>query len=65
MSRAYADRSPMRWGVAALLFAATAINYIDRQTHSVVAPYIWVPISFASYRWQKHCRGLYQTPIAA
>ena len=23
------------------------------------------PISFASYRWQKHCRGLYQTPIAA
>src|SRR5262250_3778172 len=23
------------------------------------------PISFTSYRWQKHCRGLYQTPIAA
>jgi putative transposase len=23
------------------------------------------PISLASYRWQKHCRGLYQTPIAA
>jgi len=23
------------------------------------------PINFASYRWQKHCRGLYQTPIAA
>jgi hypothetical protein len=23
------------------------------------------PISFASYRWQKHCRGLYQKPIAA
>ena len=22
-------------------------------------------ISFSSYRWQKHCRGLYQTPIAA
>jgi hypothetical protein len=22
------------------------------------------PISFASYHWQKHCRGLYQTPIA-
>lgn len=20
---------------------------------------------FESYRWQKHCRGLYQTPIAA
>ena len=23
------------------------------------------PINIASYRWQKHCRGLYQTPIAA
>jgi putative transposase len=23
------------------------------------------PISLASYRWQKHCRGLYQTPAAA
>ena len=23
------------------------------------------PINFASYRWRKHCRGLYQTPIAA
>ena len=22
-------------------------------------------INFASYRWRKHCRGLYQTPIAA
>lgn len=21
--------------------------------------------NFASYRWRKHCRGLYQTPIAA
>jgi hypothetical protein len=33
-------RSPMRWGIAALLFAATTINHIDRQTLSVVAPYI-------------------------
>ena len=23
------------------------------------------PLNFASYRWQKHCRGLYQTPIAS
>ena len=23
------------------------------------------PIDFASYHWQHHCRGLYQTPIAA
>lgn len=28
----------MRWGVAALLFLATVINYIDRQTLSVLAP---------------------------
>jgi transposase InsO family protein len=23
------------------------------------------PIDFGSYRWRRHCRGLYQTPIAA
>ena len=23
------------------------------------------PINFESYRWRRHCRGLYQTPIAA
>jgi transposase InsO family protein len=23
------------------------------------------PLGFSSYRWKKHCRGLYQTPIAA
>ena len=23
------------------------------------------PASFRSYRWQPHCRGLYQTPMAA
>jgi ACS family hexuronate transporter-like MFS transporter len=30
--------SRRRWGVAALLFLATVINYIDRQTLSVLAP---------------------------
>jgi hypothetical protein len=25
-------RGPMHWAIAALLFAATTINYIDRQT---------------------------------
>jgi putative transposase len=24
-----------------------------------------LPITFSAYRWQSHCRGLYQTPIAA
>jgi len=23
------------------------------------------PLNFDSYRWQKHCRGLYETPVAA
>ena len=23
------------------------------------------PLALGSYRWQKRCRGLYQTPIAA
>jgi hypothetical protein len=23
------------------------------------------PLNLCSYRWQQHCRGLYQTPIAA
>jgi ACS family hexuronate transporter-like MFS transporter len=30
--------SPLRWGVLALLFSATLVNYIDRQTVSVLAP---------------------------
>lgn len=30
----------LRWWIAGLLFAATAINYIDRQTLSVLSPFI-------------------------
>jgi len=30
----------MRWWIAALLFASTTINYIDRQTLSVLAPFL-------------------------
>src|SRR2546423_2089627 len=33
-------RIPLRWWIAALLFASTTINYIDRQTLSVLAPYL-------------------------
>src|SRR5580700_3636186 len=32
--------SSLRWWIAGLLFASTAINYIDRQTLSVLAPYL-------------------------
>src|SRR5438094_5680676 len=37
---------PFRWWIAALLFASTTINYIDRQTLSVLAPYLK-----RDYRW--------------
>jgi MFS transporter, ACS family, hexuronate transporter len=37
------DRKPipnLRWWIVALLFASTVINYIDRQTLSVLAPFL-------------------------
>ena len=36
----------LRWFIAGLLFLSTVINYIDRQTLSVLAPYLK-----AEYRW--------------
>ena len=30
----------LRWWIGAVLFASTAINYIDRQTLSILAPYL-------------------------
>lgn len=36
----------LRWWIAALLFASTVINYIDRQTLSLLAPYLK-----QDYRW--------------
>src|ERR1700694_4982249 len=43
----------LRWWIASLLFASTIINYIDRQTLSVLAPYLkaehhWTNTDFAS-----------------
>ena len=32
--------SNIRWRIAALVFLATVINYIDRQTLSLVAPFV-------------------------
>lgn len=37
---------PFRWWIAGLLFASTVINYIDRQTLSVLAPYLK-----AEFKW--------------
>jgi len=44
--------SGFRWSIAGLLFASTTINYIDRQTLSVLAPYLksefsWTNSDFA------------------
>ena len=38
--------SHLRWWIAALLFASTIINYLDRQTLSLLAPYLKV-----QYHW--------------
>jgi MFS transporter, ACS family, hexuronate transporter len=38
--------SHLRWWIGALLFASTVINYIDRQTLNVLAPYLK-----AEYHW--------------
>src|SRR5438270_6982508 len=32
--------SGLRWWIAAVLFASTIINYLDRQTLSLLAPYL-------------------------
>ena len=43
----------LRWRIALLLFASTVINYIDRQTISVMAPFLqrdyhWTNSDFAT-----------------
>src|ERR1700712_2800162 len=41
------DRSrTLRWWICAMLFASTVINYMDRQTLSLLAPYLKV-----TYHW--------------
>ena len=42
----------LRWGIAVLLFLSTVVNYIDRQTLSVLAPHLktefgWTNADFA------------------
>jgi ACS family hexuronate transporter-like MFS transporter len=48
-----ARRTRVRWGIGALLFASTVINYIDRQTLSALSPILkdhfqWTNSDFAS-----------------
>jgi len=40
MANARKPISSLRWWIGALLFASTVINYIDRQTLSLLAPYL-------------------------
>ena len=39
---------PSRWWIAALLFASTTINYLDRQTLSVLAPRLKTEFSWSN-----------------
>jgi hypothetical protein len=42
--------SGQRWWIAAVLFALTIINYLDRQTLSLLAPSLKV-----QYHWSNKC----------
>lgn len=44
--RSFERGAAFRWSIAGLLFASTAINYIDRQTLSVLAPYLKTEFSW-------------------
>src|ERR1700726_682145 len=46
MATARKPISSLRWWIGGLLFASTVINYIDRQTLSVLAPYLQL-----EYHW--------------
>ena len=52
--RAHADplrgrrQRPLRWGIVSLLFLATLINYIDRQTVSVLAPVLQAELALSN-----------------
>jgi ACS family hexuronate transporter-like MFS transporter len=40
---------PLRWAIVSLLFFATLINYIDRQSLSVLAPHINKELGFSNF----------------
>jgi len=40
----------LRWWIGGILFASTVINYIDRQTLSLLAPYLKVSVSVDEFR---------------
>ncbi len=42
---------PLRWGIVSLLLAATLVNYIDRQTVSVLAPTLQRELTFSTRQY--------------
>ena len=48
VSRARRPIPSLRWWIGGVLFASTAINYIDRQTLSLLAPYLKVQYRFSN-----------------
>ena len=72
--REYLDRT-LFWTTADLEVKLIDFQhyYNGHRTHAGLEGRLPVPsiggpgalLNFASYRWQKHCRGLYQTPVAA
>ena len=42
---------PLRWGIVSLLLAATLVNYIDRQTVSVLAPTLKTELHFSNFQY--------------
>jgi MFS transporter, ACS family, hexuronate transporter len=48
VSRASRPIPSLRWWIGGVLFASTAINYIDRQTLSLLAPYLKVQYRFSN-----------------
>jgi ACS family hexuronate transporter-like MFS transporter len=48
VSRATRPIPSLRWWIGAVLFVSTAINYIDRQTLSLLAPYLKVEYHFSN-----------------
>jgi len=48
---------PLRWVIAALLFFSTVINYIDRQTLSIVAPILTKEMNLSAIEYSNILNG--------
>jgi hypothetical protein len=48
----------LRWWIGGLLFASTVINYIDRQTLSLLAPYPQDQVSVEQLGLREYCHRL-------